>query len=398
MNILVINAGSSSIKFQVLQMPSEQVICNGILERIGSIDAVLTYKTPSSEITETGTITTHKDGFHKIVNLLLHKDKGVIERIEDINAVGHRVVHGGKLFSNTTIITAEVKSKIKEFSSLAPLHNPNNLEGILIAEELFPSAKQIAVFDTAFYKSLPEKAKKYAIPNKFYKEDNIQVYGFHGTSHKYVSEKAIEYLGFKESKIISIHLGNGCSMTAVRNGKSVDHSLGFAPSNGLIMGSRSGDIDHAIIFYLINHLGYDLQEIQRVLNKESGMLGLTGYTDLRDVQQAAENGNKDCILALEMNAYRIKKYIGAYAAAMNGLDAVVFTAGIGENSSVLRKKVCSEMQYFGMDLDNTKNEQRSNGIRDINTAVSKVKILVIPTNEELEIAKQVFKLLPIKTK
>ncbi|AUC79405.1 acetate kinase [Nonlabens sp. MB-3u-79] len=395
MNILVINAGSSSIKFQVLQMPSEQVICNGILERIGSIDAVLTYKTPSSEITETGTITTHKDGFHKIVNLLLHKDKGVIERIEDINAVGHRVVHGGKLFSNTTIITAEVKSKIKEFSSLAPLHNPNNLEGILIAEELFPSAKQIAVFDTAFYKSLPEKAKKYAIPNKFYKEDNIQVYGFHGTSHKYVSEKAIEYLGLKESKIISIHLGNGCSMTAVRNGKSVDHSLGFAPSNGLIMGSRSGDIDHAIIFYLINHLGYDLQEIQRILNKESGMLGLTGYADLRDVQQAAENGNKDCILALEMNAYRIKKYIGAYAAAMNGLDAVVFTAGIGENSSVLRKKVCTEMQYFGMDLDNVKNEQRSNGIREINTAVSKVKILVIPTNEELEIAKQTFKLLPI---
>jgi acetate kinase len=395
MNILVINAGSSSIKFQVLQMPSEQVICNGILERIGSIDAVLTYKTPSSEITETGTITTHKDGFHKIVNLLLHKDKGVIERIEDINAVGHRVVHGGKLFSNTTIITAEVKSKIKEFSSLAPLHNPNNLEGILIAEELFPSAKQIAVFDTAFYKSLPEKAKKYAIPNKFYKEDNIQVYGFHGTSHKYVSEKAIEYLGLKESKIISIHLGNGCSMTAVMNGKSLDHSLGFAPSNGLIMGSRSGDIDHSIIFYLITHLGYDLQEIQRVLNKESGMLGLTGYTDLRDVQQAAENGNKDCILALEMNAYRIKKYIGAYAAAMNGLDAVVFTAGIGENSSVLRKKVCSEMQYFGMDLDNTKNEQGSNGIRDINTAVSKVKILVIPTNEELEIAKQTFKLLPI---
>jgi acetate kinase len=395
MNILVINAGSSSIKFQVLQMPSEQVICNGILERIGSIDAVLTYKTPSSEITETGTITTHKDGFHKIVNLLLHKDKGVIERIEDINAVGHRVVHGGKLFSNTTIITAEVKSKIKEFSSLAPLHNPNNLEGILIAEELFPSAKQIAVFDTAFFQGLPEKAKKYAIPNKFYKEDNIQVYGFHGTSHKYVSEKAIEYLGLKESKIISIHLGNGCSMTAVMNGKSLDHSLGFAPSNGLIMGSRSGDIDHSIIFYLITHLGYDLQEIQRVLNKESGMLGLTGYTDLRDVQQAAENGNKDCILALEMNAYRIKKYIGAYAAAMNGLDAVVFTAGIGENSSVLRKKVCSEMQYFGMDLDNTKNEQGSNGIRDINTAVSKVKILVIPTNEELEIAKQTFKLLPI---
>jgi acetate kinase len=395
MNILVINAGSSSIKFQVLQMPSEQVICNGILERIGSIDAVLTYKTPSSEITETGTITTHKDGFHKIVNLLLHKDKGVIERIEDINAVGHRVVHGGKLFSNTTIITAEVKSKIKEFSSLAPLHNPNNLEGILIAEELFPSAKQIAVFDTAFFQGLPEKAKKYAIPNKFYKEDGIQVYGFHGTSHKYVSEKAIEYLGLKESKIISIHLGNGCSMTAVMNGKSLDHSLGFAPSNGLIMGSRSGDIDHSIIFYLITHLGYDLQEIQRVLNKESGMLGLTGYTDLRDVQQAAENGNKDCILALEMNAYRIKKYIGAYAAAMNGLDAVVFTAGIGENSSVLRKKVCSEMQYFGMDLDNTKNEQGSNGIRDINTAVSKVKILVIPTNEELEIAKQTFKLLPI---
>jgi acetate kinase len=398
MNILVINAGSSSIKFQVLQMPTEELICSGILERIGNTDAVLTYKTRSMEVTETGNITTHKDGFHKIVNLLMHPDKGVIDRMEDIHAVGHRVVHGGKLFSNTTIITAEVKSKIKEFSSLAPLHNPNNLEGILIAEDLFPLAKQIAVFDTAFYKSLPEKAKKYAIPNKFYTEDSIQVYGFHGTSHKYVSEKAIEYLQFKPSKIISIHLGNGCSMTAVMNGKSVDHSLGFAPSNGLIMGSRSGDIDHAIIFYLINHLGYDLQEIERILNKESGLLGLTGYTDLRDVQLAAENGNKDCILALEMNAYRIKKYIGAYVSVMNGLDAIVFTAGIGENSSVLRKKVCTEMEYFGIDLNNAKNEQRSNAVREINTAVSKVKILVIPTNEELEIAKQTFELLAIKTK
>ena len=393
MKILIINSGSSSIKFQIILMPSEELICSGGVERIGHEDAILKYKTNTTVIEETDRIASHKEGLQKIAELLLDSEKGVIKNTNEINAVGHRVVHGGNSFSKTTLITAEVKQKIQDYAQLAPLHNPNNLAGILVAEQLFPSAQQIAVFDTAFHQTIPEKAKKYAIPNTLYKEHGIQVYGFHGTSHKYVSEKAIEYLQLKKSKIIAIHLGNGCSMTAVVDGKSIDHSLGFTPSNGLIMGSRSGDIDHAIVFYLANNLGYSLDEINNLLTKESGMLGLTGYSDLRDIQAKAESGNLDCALALMMNAYRIKKYIGAYIAAMNGLDAIIFTAGIGENSSLLRKLVCADMDYFGIVLDEAKNEKRSNDIREINTTSSKVKILVIPTNEELEIAKQTYELL-----
>ncbi|MFT6442814.1 MAG: acetate kinase, partial [Salibacteraceae bacterium] len=351
------------------------------------------YKANSVNIKKTESISTHKEGLKKIVELLLHPDKGVIQDTNDIEVVGHRVVHGGNSFSNTTLINSEVKQEIRAYTALAPLHNPNNLEGILIAEQLFPLAKQIAVFDTAFHQTMPEKAKKYAIPNSLYKEQNIQVYGFHGTSHKYVSEKAIAYLQLEKSKIISIHLGNGCSITAVLDGKSIDHSLGFAPSNGLIMGSRSGDIDHSIVFYLVNNLGYNLDKVNALLTKESGMLGLTGYSDLRDIQREADNGNLDCTLALEMNAYRIKKFIGAYSAAMNGLDAIIFTAGIGENSSVIRKLVCTDMDVFGIVLDDTKNEQPLNAIKEINTSASEVKILVISTNEELEIAKQAFGLL-----
>lgn len=394
MNVLVINTGSSSIKFRLLQMPSEEIICSGIVERIGHEDAVFMYNTKTAEVIITERIANHMQGLEKIAALLLDEEKGIVSSIGKIDAVAHRVVHGGKLFLHTTLITSEVKDKIRSFISLAPLHNPHNLEGIKIAEKLFPAAKQIAVFDTAFHQTLPEKAKRYAIPNKFYEDEGIQVYGFHGTSHKFVSEKAINYLRLKTSKIISIHLGNGCSITAVLNGKSIDHSLGFAPSNGLIMGSRSGDIDHAIIFYFVNELGYDLKDVERLLIRDSGMLGLTGFTDLRDIQREAAEGNKDCILALEMNAYRIKKYIGAYITTMNGLDAIIFTGGIGENSSVLREMVCTNMDFFGIVLDDTKNNQKSNVLREINHAtISEVKILVIPTNEELEIAKQTFQLL-----
>ncbi|PTM05542.1 MAG: acetate kinase [Bacteroidetes bacterium] len=393
MKILIINSGSSSIKFQIILMPSEELICSGGIERIGHDDAIFKYKTSITVVEETERIVSHKEGLQKIVEQLLDPEKGVIKNTLEINAVGHRVVHGGNSFSETTLITAEVKQKIQDYAQLAPLHNPNNLAGIVVAEELFPLAQQIAIFDTAFHQTIPEKAKKYAIPNAFYKEHGIQVYGFHGTSHKYVTEKAIEYLQLKKSKIIAIHLGNGCSMTAVVDGKSMDHSLGFTPSNGLIMGSRSGDIDHAIVFYLANTLGYSLDKINNLLTKESGMLGLTGYSDLRDVQAEAEKGNSDCVLALAMNAYRIKKYIGAYIAAMNGLDAIIFTAGIGENSNLIRKLVCADMDYFGIVLDETKNEKRSNALLEINTMSSKVKILVIPTNEELEIAKQTYRLL-----
>lgn len=392
MKILIINSGSSSIKFQLMDMPSETTICSGLVERIGYEDAILNYKANGSVLQQTHSIMTHREGLKRVVDILLDSEQGVIENTNEIKVVGHRVVHGGNSFSDTTIITAEVKEKIQEYAALAPLHNPGNLEGILVSEEIFPFAKQVVVFDTAFHQTIPAKAKRYAIPNSLYEEHGIQVYGFHGTSHQYVSEKAIAYLGSKSSKIITIHLGNGCSMTAVLDGKSIDHSLGFTPSNGLIMGSRSGDIDHAIIFHLVNNLNYTLDEVKTLLTNQSGMLGLTGYMDLRDIQAEAEIGNKECQLALAMNAYRIKKYIGAYAAAMNGLDAIIFTAGIGENSSVIRQLVCEDLEVFGINLDTAKNDKRSEDIREINTDSSKVKILVIPTNEELEIAKQAFEL------
>ena len=390
MNILIINAGSSSIKYQLIQMPSELIIGKGLIERIGSENATVKYKTKSVDTEEVMLIPNHSAGFKKMATLLMDPDQGVIANVNDISIVAHRVVHGGNTFSDTTVITQEVKDKIKELSILAPLHNPHNLEGILLAEEAFPTAKQIAVFDTAFHQSMPVKAKKYALPNELYTDHRIQAFGFHGTSHKYVSEKAISLLKIKSSKIITIHLGHGCSITAVRDGKSVDHSMGFTPANGLIMGSRSGDIDHSLIFYLVNNLGYGLEEVNALLSKKSGMLGLTGHRDLRDIEAKAKTGNKECILALEMNAYRIKKYIGAYTAAMNGLDAVVFTAGIGENSSTLRSLVCTDMDYLGITLDPAKNESKSSNIREIGSTEAKVKILVVPTNEELEIAKQAF--------
>src|SRR6056297_40558 len=392
MNILIINAGSSSIKFQLIQMPTETVVCSGMVERIGSDKAVFTYKSAKASIKQESAIKTHKDGLNKIAAILLHPVDGVIQNNDEIDVVGHRVVHGGDSFSATTLITPAVKKEILEFSTLAPLHNPHNLEGITISEELFTNAKQVAVFDTAFHQTIPVKARKYAIPNGLYQEHGIQAYGFHGTSHKYVSEKAITHLNKPSAKVLSIHLGNGCSITAIKDGKSIDHRLGFAPGNGLIMGSRSGDIDHAVIFHLVHALGYSLDEVNTLLTKKSGMLGITGYSDLRDIQTKAQNGNRDCQLALDMNAYLIKKYIGAYSAALNGLDAIVFTAGIGENSAVLRKLVCSDMDFLGITLDDTKNEQRSSVLREISTDIAKVKVLVIPTNEELEIAKQAFAL------
>ena len=391
-NILIINSGSSSIKYEIFTIPGEKVICHGKVERIGAKDSIITYISDKISLRKVEWIKNHKVGLKKIVEALLDSKNGVIKKTDDIELIGHRVVHGGNSFSNTTLITDDVKAKIKEYSALAPLHNPHNLEGILLAEEIFPLAKQIAVFDTAFHQTIPIKAKKYAIPNKFYDENGIQVYGFHGTSHKYVSEKALDYLLLKRSKIISIHLGNGCSITAIVNGKSVDHSLGFAPSNGLIMGSRSGDIDHSIVLYLADTLGYDLKDISDLLTKKSGMLGLTGHSDLRDIQEEAKKGNKECILALHMNAYRIQKYIGAYIAAMNGVDAILFTGGIGENSAKLRKLILENMDFFGIQVDDAKNKLTTGKIQEINANSSKIKLLVIPTNEELEIAKQAFQL------
>ena len=397
MKIVIINSGSSSIKYQLINMPANEVICSGMIDRIGLETSNFTYVTDATKLEETLPIANHKIGLEKIAALLMDEKVGVITSTEEIEAVGHRVVHGGSSFSNTVIITTEVKDKIRQLFELAPLHNPANLEGIIVAEEIFSSGQQVAVFDTAFHQTIPVVAHKYAVPNYLLTENKIRVYGFHGTSHKYVSENAIHYLEQnsknKGSKIITIHLGNGCSMTAIKDGKSIDHTLGFGPMNGLIMGTRSGDVDQSVIFYLVNSLGYSLEAVNTMLQKQSGMLGLTGYSDLRDIEANAENGNADCQLALAMNAYRIKKYIGSYTAVLNGLDAIIFTAGIGENSSYIRKLVCTDMDYFGIELDASKNEIRSKEIREINTLESKTKILVIPTNEEIEIANQVFELL-----
>jgi acetate kinase len=392
MKILVLNSGSSSIKYQLIEMPSQEVICNGMIDRIGLESSNLTYTTNTTKVEENIPILNHKVGLHTIADLLMNENTGVIKNTEEIDAVGHRVVHGGTFFSDTVLIDEVVKEKIKELFALAPLHNPANLEGIEIAEQVFKQAKQVAIFDTAFHQTIPEVANKFSIPNTFYTEHKIRMYGFHGTSHKYVSEQAIDYLK-QSSKLISIHLGNGCSVTAIKNGKSIDHSMGFSPSNGLIMGTRSGDIDHSLLFYLINTLGFSIQEVNDVLLKKSGMLGLTGYSDLRDIEAEAENGNRECQLALAMNAYRIKKYIGSYTAVMNGVDAIIFTAGIGENSSYIRKLVCTDMDYFGVYLDEAKNQIRSKALREINKENATTKILVIPTNEEMEIAIQAYHLI-----
>ncbi|CAN5287202.1 acetate kinase [soil metagenome] len=374
-------------------MPLEKVLAGGLVERIGQGKGKLKYESPQYNFSEEQEFINHSAALRSITNLLLDPENGVIQNATDIKAIGHRVVHGGDKFSETIVIDKEVKKAIKNLFSLAPLHNPPNLNGIEVAEGIFPDATQVAVFDTAFHRSIPSKANRYAIPNSFYKEEKIQVYGFHGTSHKYVSRKAAEFLNKENCKLISVHLGNGCSITAIKDGQSVDHSLGFGPVNGLIMGTRSGDVDQSVIFYLINELGFTATEVSDILHHKSGMLGLTGYSDLRDIENQAEKGNVECKIALEMNAYRIKKYIGAYAAAMNGIDAVIFTAGIGENSDVIRSLVCSNMEYLGIMLNEGENKISSKEVRDISCSNSNVRILVIPTNEELEIAKQTFALL-----
>ncbi|MBC7746118.1 MAG: acetate kinase [Flavobacterium sp.] len=397
MNIFVINSGSSSIKYQLFRMPEEKPVCSGLIERIGFENAMIRHKyfaeNEEKTIERTLKLTDHEAGLLEVVKLLTDPEIGAIKNPSEIYAVGHRVVHGGESFAATTYITNKVKAEIKKLFPLAPLHNPANYIGIEIAEQIFTQAKQIAVFDTAFHQTLPEKAYRYAIPKSYYYDLGIRAYGFHGTSHKFISEQAIRYLKTPDTKIITIHLGNGCSMTAVKNGISIDTSMGFGPLGGLVMGTRSGDIDPSIIFHFINQLGYDPEQVNSLLNKESGMLGMTGFSDMRDVEKSIKEGNKDAKLASELYAYRIQKYIGAFSAILNGLDAIVFTAGVGENDSGIRKRICDNLEFLGIFLNEEKNNLRSNTLREINSEKSKVKILVIPTNEELEIARQCFKIL-----
>ncbi|MCD6355486.1 MAG: acetate kinase [Prolixibacteraceae bacterium] len=397
MNILVINAGSSSIKYQLIDMNTELPLSSGIVERIGLEMGVIKHKTFTNGVEEKTveefSIPDHSVGLKRVAELLIDKKVGVISDPSEIKAVGHRLVHGGETFTKTVVITDEVKEKVKELFPLAPLHNPANLIGVEVAEQIFPNAKQVGVFDTAFHQTIPERAFRYALPDKFYSEMRIRKYGFHGTSHKFVSEKAIEYLGNPDAKIITLHLGNGASMAAVKGGVSVDTTMGMGPLSGLIMGTRSGDIDPAIIFYLANQEGYTVDEISNLLNKESGMKGLTGLTDMRDIEKKQREGEEHAVLALEMYAYRVKQFIGSYAAAMNGVDALVFTAGIGENDTLIRRMVCEDMDYLGITWDAERDANRKDGVHEINVEGAKTKVLIIPTNEELEIAKQTLALI-----
>ncbi|WP_299289978.1 acetate kinase [uncultured Mucilaginibacter sp.] len=397
MNIFVINSGSSSIKYQLFKMPSSAPVCIGLVERIGLENSVITYKSTINgqehNSSQTLEIPDLETALKEVNRLLTDKETGVIQNPDDIEVVGHRVVHGGKDFTTPTIITSEVKEKLKQTFQLAPLHNPSAYRGIEVAEKIFAKATHIAVFDTAFFQTLPAAAFRYAIPKPYYTDYNIRVYGFHGTSHKFVSNETAKYLNKPDAKLITIHLGNGCSMSAIKAGKAIDTSMGFGPLDGLIMGTRSGNIDPTVIFYLVNQLGFDVNKVSNLLNKQSGMLGLTGFSDMRDITKAINEGNPDAQLAYEMYAYRIKKYIGAYAAALNGLDAIVFTAGVGENDALIRKMVCAEMDWLNIELNEEANSKREKGIRDLSAPTSKVKILVVPTNEELEIANQCYGLI-----
>lgn len=376
MKILVINSGSSSLKFQLFQMPSEEPVHVGLIERIGLAGSV---------------ITNHADALREVIASL--STGGFVQNPDEIVAVGHRVVHGGEHFSGATIITEDVKSKIKALFSLAPLHNQISYTCIEVAEETFPNAKQIAVFDTAFHHTLPNYAYRFAIPKIYYVEQGIRVYGFHGTSHKYVSSQAIKYIKKPESKIISIHLGNGCSMAAVKSGHSIDTSMGFSPLSGLMMGTRSGDIDPSVVFHLLDQKENTPEKLNNLLNKESGLYGVAGFNDMRDVHKSAEGGSDEAKLALQLYAYRIKKYIGAYAAVLNGIDAIIFTGGVGENDKLMRAAVCADMEYLGLEMDEARNTTSKGKIFEVNSQSSRVKILVIQTNEECEIANQCFSLL-----
>lgn len=395
MNVLVINCGSSSLKFQLINSESEAVLAKGLCERIG-IDGRLTYQPAGGEkaVTEKA-MPTHTEAIQFVIDALTDTETGVVKSLEEINAVGHRVVHGGENFSKSVVVTPEVKKAIEECNDLAPLHNPANLIGIDACESLMPGTPQVVVFDTAFHQTMPEKAYMYGLPYEYYDKYKVRRYGFHGTSHSFVSKRVAEFLGrpYDATKTIVCHLGNGSSICAVLNGKSVDTSMGLTPLEGLVMGTRSGDIDPAIMEFIAKKENLDIAGIMNVLNKKSGVEGLSGVSsDFRDLDSAAKEGNARAALALEVFAYRVAKYVGSYAAAMNGVDNIVFTAGIGENDGAMRAKICSYLGYLGIEIDAEANGKRGEEIV-ISTPDSKVTVLVIPTNEELAIARETVALL-----
>ena len=390
MNVLVINCGSSSLKFQLINSESEAVLAKGLCERIG-IDGRLTYQPAGGEknVSEKA-MPTHTEAIQFVIDALTDADTGVVKSLDEIGAVGHRVVHGGEKFAKSVVVTPEVKAAIAECNDLAPLHNPANLIGIEACESLMPGTPQVVVFDTAFHQTMPEKAYMYGIPYEYYEKYKVRRYGFHGTSHSFVSKRVAEIVGkpYNATKTIVCHLGNGASVSAVLNGESVDTSMGLTPLEGLVMGTRSGDIDPAIMEFIAKKENLDIAGIMNVLNKKSGVEGVSGVSsDFRDLEAAAKAGNKRAELAIDVFAYRVAKYVGAYTAAMNGVDNIVFTAGIGENCTFVRTKVCSYLGYLGITIDEEANGKRGEEIV-ISTPDSKVKVLVVPTNEELAIARE----------
>lgn len=390
MNILVINCGSSSLKYQLINSETEGVLAKGLCERIG-IDGMLTYQPEGGEKEKSEiAMPTHTEAINAVLAALTNEKSGVIKSLSEVGAVGHRVVHGGEKFTSSCLINDESMKAIEECNDLAPLHNPANLIGIRACQELMPGVPMVAVFDTAFHQTMPDVAYTYGIPYEYYEKYKVRRYGFHGTSHSYVSKRTAEIVGkpYDQMKIIVCHLGNGASISAVNCGKSVDTSMGLTPLEGLVMGTRSGDLDPAIIDFVGKKEGLSLDEMNEVLNKKSGMLGISGVSsDGRDLEAAAETGNKRAQLALDVFDYRVIKYIGAYAAAMNGVDAIAFTAGIGENNIKMRKDVCNSLTYLGVKLDEEKNNVRGEE-RIISADDSKVQVLLVPTNEELAIARE----------
>ena len=391
MNILVINCGSSSLKFQLINSESEEVLAKGLCERIG-IDGKLTYQPEGGEKTTSDkAMPTHTEAIQFVIDALTDEKTGVVKSLDEINAVGHRVVHGGEKFASSVVIDDEVLKAIEECNDLAPLHNPANLIGINACRELMPGVPMVAVFNTAFHQTMPSKAYMYGLPYEYYEKYKVRRYGFHGTSHSFVSKRVAELVGkaYDETKTIVCHLGNGASICAVENGKSVDTSMGLTPLEGLVMGTRSGDIDPAIMEFLAKKENLDIAGLMNVLNKKSGVYGLSNNlsSDFRDLSEAAADGNEIAELALDVFAYRVAKYVGSYTAAMNGVDNIVFTAGIGENSAIVRTMVCKYLGYLGIEIDEELNGKRGQEII-ISTPESKVKVLVVPTNEELAIARE----------
>ena len=389
MNILVINAGSSSLKYQLLDPASQQVLAKGLCERIG-IDGKFTYKAPGKNTIDAVDVAmpTHSEAIQAVLDALVDPQNGVIASMEEIDAVGHRVVHGGEKFAKSVKIDAAVMEAIEECNPLAPLHNPANIIGIKACQKLMPNTPMVAVFDTAFHQTMPPVAYTYALPYQYYQEDKVRRYGFHGTSHKYVTGRAAEILDkpLEELKLISCHLGNGSSITAVDGGKSVDTTMGFTPLAGVPMGTRSGDLDAGILEYLMNKHSLDIKQMLNILNKQSGVQGVSGVSsDFRDLDKAAQEGNAQAALAVDVFAYSVKKFIGAYAAAMGGVDAIIFTAGVGENDAAVRAASVAGLEYMGVKIDPEKNQVRGRET-DISAPDATVQVLIIPTNEELMIA------------